>query len=287
MFTKILLDKIKKYVFWGIKITLVIYLIICLYIYINQSKYMYHPSNNIERDPSSFGINFDQVTLITEDGVKIVGWFIPAKPSNNSITNHTYTILYCHGNAGNISEHLEIAIELIKMNYNVMLFDYRGYGLSEGKPTEIGTYLDAMSTWKYLTENRGIESNKIIIYGWSLGGSIAAWLATKTKPYALILESTFASAKIMAHRMFPYLPTKLLCRYNYNTMEYVKNIQCPVLVAHSPQDKTVPFEDSFTILANIQTEKEFVRLKGGHNDGRLLLLLDGQKAFDNFIRKKR
>jgi len=273
-------------IFLILKILIAVYVGLCLFIYFRQSSYVYYPVRQIETVPSAAGMPFEMVRLITEDRIKITGWFIPAKTAEHGADASTcYTVIYCHGNGGNIGDYLDTAICLRDMDYNVMLFDYRGYGESEGKPTEKGTYLDAMSVWKYLVEERKFSKDRIIIYGWSLGGSIAAWLAMNTEPYVLVLESTFVSARVMAQRMFPYLPVGLLCRYNYNTIEYVKHVKCPVLVAHSRQDETIPFEDGLTLFKEVKTRKRFVELTGGHNDAGLIGTLEGRKAFDEFIRR--
>lgn len=271
-------------IFIVLKTFIVVYVVVCLFVYFRQSSYVYYPSKDITTNPSNLGMMFETVHLTTDDGIKITGWFIPSKSvQQGAQISEFYTVIYCHGNGGNISEYLETAIVLRDMDYNVMMFDYRGYGESNGKPTEKGTYLDAMSVWKYLVETRRLDKSKIIIYGWSLGGAIAGWLAMNTEPYALVLESTFVSARAMARRMFPYLPIGLLCRYNYNTLEYIKRVKCPVLVAHSPDDETIPFEHGLSLFSEVKNKKHFVKLAGQHNDAGLTSTPEGRKALDEFI----
>jgi hypothetical protein len=136
--------------------------------------------------------------------------------------------------------------------------------------TEKGTYRDAEAAWIYLTETRGISAKKIIIFGRSLGASIATWLASKKTPAALIIESGFTSVPSMAKRIYPFLPVSRLTYFKYDTKNYVKNISCPVLVVHSKNDEIIPFDEGLEIFEAAPKTKQFLEMRGGHNDGFLV-----------------
>jgi hypothetical protein len=156
---------------------------------------------------------------------------------------------------------------LNELGLNCLIFDYRGYGDSQGKPTEEGTYRDAMAAWKWLTQDKGIKPDRIIIFGRSLGGSVAANLTTKVDPKALVLESAFTSYEKIGKKFYPYMPVHLFAKFGYNTMESVKKVQCPVLFIHSRNDKIIPFEFGLRLYEAANEPKKFVEITGSHNDG--------------------
>ena len=185
------------------------------YLFIFQSNYVYYPERKMSMDPSNIGLSFENLSFKTSDGLKLSGWFIPCEDARG-------VILFCHGNAGNISHRLDSIHIFHRLGLSVFIFDYRGYGQSEGKPSEIATYRDVEAAWKYLVEERQENPNRIIIFGRSLGGSVAAWQARSHKPGALILESAFTSVPNLAAKLYPYLPVKLLSRFKYDTEGYLK-----------------------------------------------------------------
>ena len=211
-----------------------IYIIFVVVLFFIQSYLIYYPTHKISTTPQINGLSYEEIFFITKDGVKISAWYIPALKSGN-------TILFCHGNAGNIGDRLESIKIFYNLGLNTFIFDYRGYGKSEGKTTEYGTYLDAEAAWYYLVNKQKLTPQKIIIFGRSLGGAIASWLAKLHTPKALIIESSFTSIKDIASKLFPYIPVKILMRFDYNTCEYLKKVSCPVLIIHSRDDKLIPF----------------------------------------------
>jgi fermentation-respiration switch protein FrsA (DUF1100 family) len=162
--------------------------------------------------------------------------------------------------------------------------EYRGYGKSSGKPTEKGTYADAMAAWTYLTETRGTSADSIVVYGRSLGGAVAAWLAAQVRPAALAIDSTFTSAPDMAKRMFAYLP-RFICRFRYDTRAQLGNVACPVFVAHSRQDEMIPFEHGRLLFDAAPEPKTFLELNGGHNAGGLENSDSYQRALHAFVQR--
>jgi len=237
-----------------------VYIALALFMTVAQSWLVYQPTHEIESNPQSIGLAYDEVRLRTSDNVLISGWYIPC---DSSIA----TIMICHGNAGNISHRLETIKIFHDLGLAVFIFDYRGYGNSTGSPSEKGTYIDAEAAWDYLTNTKNIAPDSIILFGRSLGGPIAAYIAEKYNPRGLILESTMTSIPDIASKMYPFLPVRLLSRFDYNTLEYLKNIHCPVLIIHSPDDEIIPYENGEKLFAAANEPKTFLQIKGSHNDG--------------------
>jgi fermentation-respiration switch protein FrsA (DUF1100 family) len=219
----------------------------------------FFPHRELRTDPSERGLEYEDVSFRAGDGTLLHGWFLPGKGRG--------TLLFCHGNAGNISHRLDSLEIFHRLGLSVFLFDYRGYGISEGKPSEEGVYSDVEGAWRWLTEERGIRPEAIVLFGRSLGGAAAAWAAQKYSPAGLILESTFTSlADIGKHHYF-FLPVKLIVGNSFDTLGKMKNISCPVLVAASPEDEIVPGEQGQILFEAARPPKRFLQLKGDHNWG--------------------
>ena len=243
------------------------YVIVCGVLWLFQAKILYYPYRTLEFTPRTIGLVYEDVRLTTADDIRIHGWFVPTEKEKGAV-------LFCHGNAGNISHRLYTLKLLQSFGLSTFMFDYRGYGESEGKPSEQGTYMDATAAWQYLVKDRQIPSEKIIIFGRSLGGCIAAQLASKQTPAMLILESSFTSVPDMAAEIYPFLPVRLLCRYRYAADEYIQEVNCPVLVIHSPKDEIAPYRLGRELYAAANEPKEFLEIDGTHNDG---FMITGEK----------
>lgn len=246
----------------ALKIAALAYAGFCLFLFFRQSSYVYYPDKNVEATPDAIGLRFEDVRLKTQDGVTIDAWFVPA--ASNSAASRT--ILYLHGNAGNNGHRLDALLAFHDLGVNVMMPDYRGYGNSGGKPSEKGTYLDALAAWDFLTKERGVPTNRIVVLGRSLGGAVASWLALEVNPGGLVLESTFTSAPDMVSRIFPIAP-RWLCRFKYDSLARVPKLKCPVLIAHSPNDELIAYEHGRRLFAAACEPKTFVELTGDHNSG--------------------
>ncbi len=233
------------------------------YVYFFQARLIYFPNIGIgfgSAVPSDIGLDYEDVVFETTDGVQLHGWYVSADQARG-------VILFFHGNAGNISHRLD-SIEIFhRLGFSVFIIDYRGYGRSEGKTDEQGTYRDAEAAWRHLVEIRGIDPGKIVIFGRSLGAAIAAWLASRTSPAALILESAFTSAPNLGKHHYWFLPVRALARIHYDTQSYVERISAPTLVVHSADDEIVPFAHGRKLFSVASEPKAFVILQGGHNDG--------------------
>jgi fermentation-respiration switch protein FrsA (DUF1100 family) len=172
-----------------------------------------------------------------------------------------------HGNGGNISHRGDSLAIFHRLGFNVLIFDYRGYGRSEGVPGEHGLYEDAATAWQYLVEERGFASDDIVLFGRSLGATVAAKLATDVEPAGLIMESSFTSARGLAQALLPLLSRIVVMRYRFDTAAYVRQVTCPVLVAHSPGDDIIPFKLGQAVYAAANQPKTFLTMQGDHNSG--------------------
>ncbi|MBI5360219.1 MAG: alpha/beta hydrolase [Planctomycetes bacterium] len=267
-----------------LRIVITAYIAIVAVFWLFQSWFIYHPTGEITNTPESMGAKFEEVEFQSADGVRLNGWFIPAEPAlpgGAAAANSGATVLYCHGNARNISDCLDIIRILTGLKLNVFVFDYRGFGKSEGKPAEKGLYADAEAAYNYLIKTKGINENEIIVHGRSLGGPMAAYLAQKYNPKKLILESTFTSMADAASDIYPYLPVRLILRHNYPTIEYARLVKCPVLVIHSANDELIPFSHGRRLYESIKTKKEFLEITGLHNNGFLI----SENAYINGIKE--
>ncbi len=257
-------------------IALSVFVLFTGYLYVNQSAFIYFPYSKIDSTPAQSGLNYRDIYLTTEDQMKIHGWYLP-------LENPRATLLFFHGNGGNISHRLDKLEIFNELGFSVLIIDYDGYGLSEGGPSESGTYQDAEAAWKYLTDVQKINTNKIIIYGESLGGAVATWLATQHDAGALILDSTFTSIYEMGKRYYPFLPLKLISRIKYPTIDRISHINCPLLIIHSSEDDIVPFEMGKKLFEHANQPKDFLQIHGDHNYGFMQSREQYYTGFDHFI----
>ncbi|MDP2156978.1 MAG: alpha/beta hydrolase [Nitrospirota bacterium] len=245
------------------------------FVYVRQPKMLYFPTKEIEQTPAAIGLSFDEVTFKTSDGMNIAAWYIPA-PDAMAV------LLFCHGNGGNISHRLDSIRIFHNLGLSVLIFDYRGYGRSEGEPTEKGTYLDAEAAWNFLVKDKGIDSARIVIFGRSLGSAVAAELAMRRQAGALILESGFTSITDLGRKYYPHMPVSLITRFHYATIDKVSSLALPKLFIHSPSDEVIPYEQGLRLYEKAAEPKEFLQLRGDHNEGFLLsgeLYINGLQQF--------
>ena len=244
-------------------VCLVLYTALALFLYFTQERHVYFPTRPIGATPEHVGIAYERVSFRSADNVALTGWFV-------GVSRPRGTVLFCHGNGGNISYLLETVKLFSALEYNLLVFDYRGYGESDGTPTEEGTYLDAEAAWDYLVKQRGILPSSIVLMGRSLGGGVATWLAQRHAPQALILESTFTSLADIAAEVYPYFPVRWLLRFRYSTLDRIADVRCPVLVIHSRADEIVSFRHGWALFGAAREPKVFLEIQGGHNEGFLI-----------------
>jgi hypothetical protein len=242
-----------------VSIVLIGYTVFGIVIYFMQSSFLYYPVREIYYTPGDLGLTFEKVVFKSSDGLRLSGWYIPSK-------NSEFTVLFCHGNGGNMMHCLDSIKFFNELGLNFFIFDYRGYGSSEGRPCEEGTYLDAGAAYKWLTEEKKVKPETIIVFGWSLGGSIAAKLASEVRVKALVIESTFTSYVDIGQKFYSYMPVRWFAEFNYNTIGYIRNVRCPVMIIHSRNDEIVPFEFGIELYKAANEPKEFVEVFGSHNE---------------------
>ena len=258
-------------------VLLIAYVVLGLILYFMQPKFLYGPVRELPYTPGELGLDFESVTFDSADGLKLTGWYIPAEHARR-------TLLFCHGNGGNMTHRLDSINIFYNLGLNCFIFDYRGYGRSQGKPTEEGTYLDAAAAYIWLTEEKNVSPDDIILFGRSLGGCIAAQLATKVKAKALVIESTFTSYVDIGRKFYPYMPVRWYASFSYSTIDYIKHVHCPLMVIHSRNDEVVPFEFGLELYEAANEPKQFVEIFGSHNDSFLVSGEIYKKAWTNWLK---
>lgn len=227
-----------------------------------EHSQVYHPTHHLDPSAKQLAQPIEDVFFMTSDKVQLNAWFYPA--ATNAPLKHVAVVL-CHGNGGNISHRVDVCGALRGIGLNVLAFDYRGYGSSEGRPSEAGTYRDAEAAYGWLMQ-RGFKPDHIIAYGESLGGGVASELALRRPVGGLVLHSSFTSIPDIGAELFPWLPVRLLSRIGYNTIDRLPKIQVPVLVLHSRTDEIIPFRHGERNFAAAPEPKWLVEIHGGHND---------------------
>lgn len=252
------------------------YTLVLLFMYAMQSTFIYFPSRVLTAAPSDISLEYEDVVLYTEDQVRIHGWYIPHEDARG-------TVLFFHGNAGNIGHRLESIRLFHQLGLNTLIIDYRGYGRSEGRPSEQGIRQDAQAAWQWLTEVQEIPPGRIVLFGRSLGGGVAAWLASRVQAGGLVLESTFTSAVDLGAEMYPFLPVRRLMHIRYPVLEHVRTAAMPVLVIHSPDDEIIPWHHGKTLYEQAAEPKHWLQISGGHNDGFLLSGRTYTEGWEQFL----
>ncbi len=234
------------------------YAVLVALAYVFQHQLVFFPTEPLVGTPDALGLAYEDVSISTEDGETLHGWWIPHEEARG-------TVLFFHGNAGNISGRVGTARFFVEARMNVLLVSYRGYGQSTGSPSEDGLYRDADASWRYLTETRGVAPASILIAGRSLGSGPATYLASRTAPGGLLLESAFTSLTDVGARAYPMLPVRWLSRFEFDNEARIAQVNAPVLMIHSPDDEVVPYDLGRTLFAAAPEPKTFVDIQGGHN----------------------
>ncbi len=240
-------------------------------------KLLFQPARSDPgQPPAILGVEGEDLTLEAEDGVRIRGWWFPypwtkgkGGPEGGEVfPDPPPAVLLLHGNAGNISHRIPLAEGLLREGVSVLLLEYRGYGGSEGRPSEAGFQRDARAGMAFL-EERVEDPKRIVVFGRSMGGAVAAALAAGQPPSGVILESSFTSLAAMGGALYPFLPRILFRRLRgrFDTLEHVRKIQAPIFVVHGTEDRVVPFRMGETLFQAAQPPKGWYAVQGaGHND---------------------
>jgi len=264
-----------------IAVAIALYLLFIVNLYLVQARHIYHPTSEIATTPDKHGLAFESINFETTDGLMLHGWFVP-RPAIDQEKERV--VLFFHGNTGNISDCITTLEMFHHLGLATFIFDYRGYGQSQGSPSEQGTYDDAEAAWEYLLRDRSIKSEDVIVLGRSLGAAIASAQAARHQPGALVLESTFTSAPALAAELFRFVPAKLMSRFKYNVIENVANTHCPVLIVHSSDDGVIPFHHGKRLYEVANEPKAFMEINGEHAQG---FYTSGQSYIDglkNFLK---
>ncbi len=225
---------------------------------VTAQRMIFPRSRHFRARAEDAGLPVEEVVFAAEDGTRLHGWWFPHPCARGGL-------ICCHGNAGNVSDRLWMAQDLADLRLHKLIFDYRGYGKSGGRPSEKGTGLDVAAAWDFVHARLGHpERPPIAVYGRSLGGAVALQLATCREVRALVLESTFTSILEMGRRHHPWLLPGLTCPHPYRSDLRIQRIKAPVLVAHSPDDEIVPYDMGVRLYEEAPEPKRFCGLHGGH-----------------------
>jgi len=226
-----------------------------------EHRQVYQPYRRLEASGSELRRPFEDVAFQAADGVGLHGWYFPAGTES---ARRDYVYLLCHGNAGNISHRLEHCAALLETGAGVFIFDYRGYGRSEGRPEEQGTYLDAQAAYQWLRQ-KGYAATGIVALGESLGGGIASELALRETVGGLILQSTYTSISDVGAELFPWLPVRWLGTIKYDTHGKLPRVLAPTLILHSRADGLIGFHHAERNFAAAREPKMMWEIAGEHN----------------------
>jgi hypothetical protein len=242
-----------------------------------EEKFIYFPEKYPRGayDQASSIPNLRDCWITADDGVKLHGWFAPAESARA-------TLVLSHGNGGNISHRYLLMRSLLRHKFNVLMYDYRGYGRSDGTPSEEGIYKDGRAFFDYVLTLPEVNPQKIILWGTSLGGVVATEVATQRPAAGLVLESTFTSGKDVAQLLYPFLPVGPFMHSKFNTIDKIRTLHLPVLVMHGSHDEILPISLGRRLFSAANDPKEFYEIPGaGHND---TFFVGGEEYFDRIER---
>jgi len=238
-----------------------------------ENFFIFFPQRTFDFAPESFGLAYEDSYFITEDGKTLHGLFFPGEKAQP-------VILHFHGNAGNISHRLDFVQPFLQRGLSLFLFDYRGFGKSEGRPNEEGLYRDGMAAYEYLVQKKGIVPGNIVLHGHSIGAAVAIEVALKRSIRSVILESAFTSTKDMAKTIALFALISPVLPANYNNLEKIRRVPVPKLFVHGDRDEIVSFSMGQKLFEAAAEPKFFYPVKdAGHND---VFIVGGRKYFEVF-----
>lgn len=239
------------------------YVVLVGALFLFQSRLVFLPDvggRALVATPDSIGLAFDEIALATPDGETLHGWWLP-HPQAGPV------VLFHHGNAGNISHRLQSLRLLHEMGASVLIFDYRGFGQSTGRPSEAGLLIDARTAYQWLIDDQQLSPDSIVLFGRSLGAAVAAHLATEVEACALVLESSFSSLDAVARHHYPWLPVRWLLRLHFPVDQWLADTLLPTLIIHSREDEIIPFSHAERLLERAQGDGRLLEIQGDHNHG--------------------
>jgi len=273
--------KTKAAIFKKLRYRLFIYLVAALLLIMPlrtalEHHFLYFPAIRHEATPASIGLVYEAVDFRATDGTQLTGWLIPGQ-------NGAPVVLFCMGNAGNISHRLETLQLLHDLGVATFIFDYRGYGSSKGKASESGLYHDAAGAMAFLHE-RGWTADRVIIFGRSLGAAVGMETALQTSPAGLIIEAAFTSIPDMGRYHYPLLNSLLggMIDAEYDNLDKIADLKSPVLLIHGRNDSICPPAMAEQLYVRAADRKQIHWIEGAdHNNG----LIVGGAAYRERLRK--
>lgn len=263
------------------------YLLLAAWMYFSQKRMLFQPRTDHVGLPTDMGLEHEDVWLTNRLGTRIHGWWLPHE-------NSRFVMLFAHGNGGNISHRLETFRIFHELGLSTFIYDYSGYGKSDGEPSEEALYADSRAAWDWLVNEEKIDPARIVLFGRSLGGAVTARLARElhdegTSPAGIIMESTFTSVPDMGAYMYPWLPVRPLAKYQFNSVEALSEVRLPILFAHSEEDEIIPYAIGEQLRATYTGPPSFLKLRGDHNFGYMSMgpaYPDGLNQFLSGLEKK-
>lgn len=232
-----------------------------VFISILDQFFVYHPEPWEAGDWRSVsGLPLEDVWFQSADGIKLFGWYVEARAD-------AAVLLWCHGNAGTIINRLDNLRELYRLGLSIFIFDYRGYGRSQGKPSEDGLYQDATGAYDYLTRVRLIRSERIVVFGRSLGAAVATDLVSHKPAAGLILESSFPSIAAVAQHHYGGIPVHWLLGAEFRLTDRLPQLSLPTLVIHGERDDIIPIGFGRQVFEAVKSPKWWYAIPGAdHNN---------------------
>lgn len=263
----------------AVRITLGVVIGATLFLVFSEKRLIYYPSAEVPVTPKALGLPFEDVSIEVEPGVKIHGWFIKAAKEPALAT-----VLFSHGNAGNIADRLDRVLRWREVGVDFLLYDYRGYGQSTGSPDEEGTYRDGRAAYDHLVKVRGIDPARLVLMGESLGCAISIQLAIERKAAGLVLEAPFASIAHMANAIYPFLPLGSFIRTRYENVRKIPQLKMPLFVVQGTRDEVIPVAQGKMVFAAAPEPKQYLAIEGAHHND--VYVAGGEvyrKALSDFI----
>ncbi len=245
----------------ALRITIGVLIGATLFLMIFEKRLIYYPAAEVDVTPAALQLPFEEVAIDVEPGIRLHGWFIKSSKEPAAAT-----ILFSHGNAGNIADRLDRVKTWRSLGVDFLLYDYRGFGRSTGSPDEEGTYRDGRAAYDYLVKSRGVDPTRLVLMGESLGCAISLQLALDRKAKGLVLEAPFASIPHMAAAIYPFLPAKLFVRTRYDNLLKIPLLKMPVLIVQGTQDEVIPVAQGRMVFDAAPQPKKYLGIEGAHHN---------------------
>jgi len=244
-----------------VRITLGVLVGATLFLVFSEKRLIYYPAAEVDVTPKALGLPFEEVEIDVEPGVKLHGWFIKAAKEPS-----VATVLFSHGNAGNIADRLDRVLRWREVGADFLLYDYRGYGKSTGSPDEEGTYRDGRAAYDYLVKGRQVDPARLVLMGESLGCAVSIQLAIERKAAGLVIEAPFASVAHMANAIYPFLPLGSFIRTRYENVKKVPQLKMPLLVVQGTRDEVIPVSQGKMVFDAAPEPKQYLAIEGAHHN---------------------